>query len=304
MIASEFYIGQGLGNQLWVYAVVRTLAEKNGFDFAFLSPQNFKFPELNLDMGKKVPWRQNGIPNSSLSNLFSNYLREERYVNPVGVDISPMDARLLKLADSTKLDGYFQAEDLIHDNINQIREWFKVPKIMNLDENVCVISFRGGEYLHHHQTFLGFHYYQNAMRLIKEVCPNVKFVVSTDDPEAAEVLIPNAEILSTPTRSYLDIDQTKVAFDFALLQNANFLILSNSSFSWWGAWTNSVVKKVIAPKYWGNFVANNGYWSQGESLTRGWTWLDKSGSDFTYDECKIEFTKFKHSEKYSRIKLI
>jgi hypothetical protein len=37
------------------------------------------------------------------------------------------------------------------------------------------------------------------MRLIKEVCPNVKFVVSTDDPEAAEVLIPNAEILSAPS---------------------------------------------------------------------------------------------------------
>ena len=51
MIGTEFYKGQGLGNQLWAYAVIRSLAEDHGYDFGFLGTDKFKGKWLELDFG-------------------------------------------------------------------------------------------------------------------------------------------------------------------------------------------------------------------------------------------------------------
>ena len=47
--------------------------------------------------------------------------------------------------------------------------------------------------------------------------------------------------------------------DFQLIMQADYLVLANSSFSWWGAYLNTVVKKVIAPKYWLGIKINKEY---------------------------------------------
>jgi len=38
--------------------------------------------------------------------------------------------------------------------------------------------------------------------------------------------------------------------DFQFLLNADICILSNSSFSWWGAYLNNKKATVFAPKFW------------------------------------------------------
>ncbi len=70
--------------------------------------------------------------------------------------------------------------------------------------------------------------------------------------------------------------------DFSAIQSARYLVLSNSSFSWWGAYSNLNAKFVIAPKFWASFNYSNGYWSNGDSLTSGWHWLDREGRLNTY----------------------
>jgi hypothetical protein len=52
MIATRFYNGQGLGNQLWAYVVTRTIALDLGYDYGIMSPEKFKGSDfLELDYG-------------------------------------------------------------------------------------------------------------------------------------------------------------------------------------------------------------------------------------------------------------
>jgi hypothetical protein len=82
------------------------------------------------------------------------------------------------------------------------------------------------------------------------------------------------------------------------LQNCKFLILSNSSFSWWAAWTNQNATEIIAPKYWARHNLNQGFWSTGSIITRGWTYISKTGTIQDSVECQIEDSKFKKSREY------
>ncbi len=55
MICNELYNGQGLGNQLWNYALARIIAKKNGYDFSILGREKFKGKEfMELDFGKNL----------------------------------------------------------------------------------------------------------------------------------------------------------------------------------------------------------------------------------------------------------
>ena len=64
--------------------------------------------------------------------------------------------------------------------------------------------------------------------------------------------------------------------------------MSNSSFAWIPTWINDEVINVVAPKYWGKHNVSDGFWAQGDSLTKGWDYLDRDGGLFTYDQCKKE----------------
>jgi hypothetical protein len=81
--------------------------------------------------------------------------------------------------------------------------------------------------------------------------------------------------------------------DLALLQQAPMLILANSSYAWWGAWTNAGDPLVIAPKYWVRHNSSDGYWDSGDSLIEGWLWLDREGRLSTAEECAREYDAYR-----------
>ena len=77
-----------------------------------------------------------------------------------------------------------------------------------------------------------------------------------------------------------------------VIKNAKYLILSNSSFAWFPAWTSEKLKYCIAPKYWGRHNISDGYWSLGYNLTNGWMYQDRKGKLYTYDECHKELQEY------------
>lgn len=305
MITTCLYSGQGLGNQLWSWAVTTSIAIDNGFDWGIQAPWRFKAKSfMSLDMGKRVIGIARNRPYPAKILGVDSYYVEKRTVHAVeGYDISEFDPELTLVKDGTKVDGNFQSEDYILNHRARITNAFSVQN-PNLDlANTCVIHFRGGDFAPHASLLLPQQYYRRAMNLLKKDYRDMRFLIITNDIKLArsyfgqERIVSNYsfdEVFSGPD-SKIDL---RVASDLSLLQNAPFLILSNSSFSWWGAWTNTKATAIIAPKYWARHNANDGYWSTAGIITRGWRYLDADGIQWSYDDCQDEFRDFRNSEAY------
>ena len=303
MIGTQLYKGQGFGNQLWTYAVTRSIAIKSGYRFAIAGCKHFKGNKfLNLDFGEHLKIDLADLPINRIPKGFSQYYAEKKLIHPVyECDISPYDHDLFNVADGTFIDGNMQTEKYLINNKQTIIEWFK------LEDNYfdgCTIHFRGTEYRGLTDVLVSKEYYKNAIRYLTDKYGKMNFRVVTDDFELARKYFPNYLIIgrnsytnfldlkSQPLKTKLGLgpNQTALRRDFALLQNSKYLIIPNSSFSWWGAWTNQLVQEVIAPKYWARHNISNGFWSTGDILTKSWTYLDRQGEFFSYEKCFLENT--------------
>jgi hypothetical protein len=279
LICTQFYEGQGLGNQLWAYVTLRVIAERKSLTFGVVNPQYFKgFPFLNLDFGEFIELPPNSDPNDvSVLPVGIKYLyvEEQEFDSVSGLDITHKTIDLEQISDSTKIQGNFQNHTFVTPFKAQIKEWLK-PTPPNfytaIDDNVCVINFRGGEYRHWKALFLDKHYWHRARRIMSETVPGIKFRVVTDDPELAKYFFPVDEIVNSG-----------IAEDFLAIFNAKYLIVSNSSFAWFPAWLNENVKICIAPKFWAGYKLNQ-FWSCGYTFNPDWVYLDSSGSIFNLEQ--------------------
>jgi hypothetical protein len=277
MIGTEFFKGQGFGNQLWVYASLRSLAIDQNLDFSIIGSHRFKGKDfMKLDFGAATLRSSARIPRERTPGAFTSYLREELIREPqYNFDVSPGDVNFFQLKPNTLLDGNMQSLSYISAHKNEISNWFKVP---GETFDGCVINFRGGEYKGISNVFLGPNYYKKAIEHMLSINANMNFLVVTDDAEKAREYFPNYRIISSggvkiiAGRIYISPPSKLIGRDFAILQNARHLILSNSSFSWWGAWTNQRAEVVIAPKYWAAYNVSKSFWSTAEIAEPTWTW--------------------------------
>jgi hypothetical protein len=284
MICTEFYNGQGLGNQLWLYVVTRVKSLDLGVDYGIAYPERFKGMHfLNLDFGAQVYGGESpeGGPPKSLPVGIANYYREPIVRHPVTKqDITGLDPDFMKIVDHTKIDGNFQSPLFIRHRKAEIANWL-VPIIdyrkFEVDPLECVINFRGGEYRHMKDVFLPSSYWDQARALMLKTEPKMTFKVVTDDPKLARSFFPKHEI-----------SNQDVSSDYADVLYAKYLILSNSSFGWFPAWLNTNSKLTIAPKFWWGFNRNQ-YWSTSKIQTLGFSYLDLDGQlnlfgDFAEEE--------------------
>ena len=269
MISVEL-IGR-LGNQLWQYAVCRSIAEKNGYSFHI--PRNFLGSELfdcSLGVEKDLTYKI----------YYDNFMCKSgtaQFCNP----------NIFNIEDFTRLVGFFQAERYIRDNKKNVSNWFRLKNInsnllteLRLDSDVCVINFRGGDYKSFSDVFLEESYWQFSIAEMKKINPQMKFIVVTDDIEEAKTFFPD-----------LSIYHFNMSEDFLLVSQAKYLIIANSTFSWWAAWLNSKSQMTIAPKYWFKHNKSEGWWAPGESITRDFHYMDRGGALKTSEACTDEFNR-------------
>src|SRR5690606_28898459 len=120
VIVGEFYKGQGLGNQLYVYASIRGIAEQCGKDYAFVGRERFKGAELfDLDFGV-----------SEFEYPKSKYY-EKRLVDPCcGHDIASVDVGLLRHATNAeeplKVEGLLAGRGYWPGGLKFVREIFRL----------------------------------------------------------------------------------------------------------------------------------------------------------------------------------
>ncbi len=289
MIVTELYNGQGLGNQLACYVTTRVIALDNGFEFGIKSPDKFKGSDfMELDFGHEVTGGEiqyEGGPPISLPDTIINYYREREIRHPNGSDIRIDDQLLDEIQDNTKLDGVLQSENKIIHRKNEIKQWLKIKSDKDCydfsDENICIINFRGGEYVADKDFFLPLEYWTNAINRMLNINPNFRFIVITDDVHVASNFFPNFEVY------HFDISK-----DFTIIKNAYYLILSNSSFPYFATLLSDNIKFILAPKYWGRYNISDGYWHCGYNIFRNHTYIDRNDNLYTYDECITEFNTY------------
>ena len=252
MIAGIFHQGSGLGNQLFRYTATRVRATDLGVDWGMTyhadgsgKEANFKGQSfMDIDWGKK--W-----PNDSIPNLWS-----EKKVVENGVDIRGYDPEFNFIQDHTVIDGEFQDERYWVHREKEVDEWLKVEPI-DIPDDVCVIGFRGGEYSIYPDLFLPYHYWEEAMEIMKKINPNMKFEIHTDDPKLAEQLFHRFKIIHD------------IGINWRSMRYAKYAIIANSSFYILPRWLRNGV--TIAPRYWARH--NTKTWALSQNYYKKFTYI-------------------------------
>lgn len=239
MIIGKIHKGSGLGNQLHRYVMTRILALKKGYKFGFVGKENFKGASfLNLDWGEPVSLKYHTEEPSGKLVIDSPHLlwEESKYEYNPNIDDNFYN---------TVIDGEFQDERYFKNYLSEIKEWLKLDS-QELADNLCIINFRGGEYVGVPDLFLPQEYWREAMRYMAEKYPGIWFKVVTDDIATAKKFFPMVPI------------SHDIKDDWRSIRYAKYLILSNSSFAILPALLNQYAKEIIAPKFWGG--RNIGEW--------------------------------------------
>ena len=314
VVATELWDGQGLGNQLWAYAVTRAIALHRNMDFAIMGLDNFKGRNfIHIEPGIKLSGGNSpeGGPPTELPIGITNYLKEEKFLfDNTHWDISPFDQSLFNCPVNTKIDGTFQSVSYLSQSATDIFSWIKIEgHETEVPVNWCIIHVRGGDFRNLKSPYLLKEFYQNSIEYVRSVNENVIFKCVTDDEEYAKRLLPDSiEVIGSARAGTIDSNQAAhhiggpVEVDFKLLGSATYLIIPYSSFSWWAAFLNLNKKLVVAPKYWSLFGSKIKTWSTFDIATPGFTYIDENGSVFSYEECILEreITKDEYFAKSSK----
>lgn len=267
-------IWEGLGNQLFQYAFARSLKEK-GYD-------------VRLDLNKSyddsfVKYKNNDIRNNVIQNYKItlpcidvweygkySYLAKEDCKDRIVCFLAKhgmwkygfyeeteqhYQQKSAAICGNCYVKGWFQSEryflnirDILQEEIiprKKINISEKLQSVLEDEESVSIHIRRGDYVKTHHDLNIG--YFHKAIREIKNAYENPQFLIFSDDVEWARLY------LKTEEKSVFVNDEDKLE-DFEelyLMSLCKSNIISNSTFSWWGAWLNRNPDKiVISPKQW------------------------------------------------------
>lgn len=301
VLATELLKGQGLGNQLFCYVSTRCLALENGFEFSILNREilannihsNKGMYFMDLDCGLE-------LSTADFVNIYHEkedriFVGNSKHDIEHGCYITGVDEKLLEIEETTLVYGNLQAETYFRKYKESIKEWMKVKAEYDTTkfsrENLCIINIRGGEYTGSPELYLRRKYWLDAMNHMRKIRNDMEFMVITDDLDAANRILPEVKAY------HFDL-----AGDYTVIKNAHYLILSNSTFAYFPAFTSDTVKMIIAPKYWARHNVSDGYWASEQNIYEGWMYQDRKGNLFTAQECREELAKYKkESATYQKV---
>ena len=235
-----------LGNVMFQFAGTEYLGNK----------YNFKTGYFNLDSLIKSKHTNEYL------NMFENFnwpsinhppgLNFEASIGFFGCTEVPFHYEPFNVVDNTTYNSMFQSEKYFPNRDFIINLFAPSKKVLSelkkyediLKGTTCAIHVRRGDYLDE----LGPNfaqdttYFQNAINLIGEVD---KYIIFSDDIKWCKenFLMKNVTFIENG-KDYIEI---------FLQSRCTHNIISNSTFSWWGAYLNqNLNRKIVAPKKWFN----------------------------------------------------
>lgn len=292
MVGTEFLQGQGLGNQLFCYVSARCIAKDLGYEFGTAGQEQLA---VNIHSQKGMYFMDMDLGASILNEDRVQIYREKEtrlYLKTCVHDMTHgcytagADEDIYKIGDDTLIYGNLQAERYFAHHREEIKKWLKVKEKYDsykyTRDNLCIINVRGGEYADSRPLFLRRKYWLDAMKNMRKMRSDMEFMIVTDDVSAAKRALPEVEAY------HFDL-----AGDYVTLKNARYLILSNSTFAFFPAFTSETVQKIIAPKYWARHNVSDGYWASEQNIYEGFWYQDREGRLFGAKECREELEQYK-----------
>lgn len=272
----------GLGNQMFQYAFAIALQKKfvhetvcvdiQHFNYLFLNHYKscrlhngyeickvFECANLKIASRNELKELTYYIPNYFLSRLVRRMLpvKQTEYIEDKNYVYYP---EVFDIAFSCYYEGYWQSARYFIDAIGEIKKAFTFPTPNKYNSSIkrlivgsmsVGIHIRRGDYLQdpEYQGICNLEYYKRALDYIG--IKNKSFFIFSNDIEWCKQNIVN--LLHGVPIIFVDGNKgLNSAWDMFLMSQCNELIIANSSFSWWGAFLNKKVKKVIVPKKWIN----------------------------------------------------
>lgn len=299
MVGTEFLKGQGLGNQLFCYVAARCIAADLGYEFGTAGQEQLA---VNIHSRKGMYFMDMdlGAPITDVTgmDIYKEadkrlYIRNCAHDMSYGCYVADADEGVYQISDNTLLYGNLQAQRYFIAHREEVREWLKVKEKYDSYEftrdNLCIINIRGGEYADNRSLFLRRKYWLDGMENMRRIRPDMEFMAVTDDVDAAGKILPEV-------KAY----HSELAKDYVTIKNAKYLILSNSTFAFFPAFTSETAEKIIAPKYWARHNVSDGYWASEQNIYDRFDYQDRKGKLFTAEECRRELEEYKNSGRYPR----
>lgn len=232
-----------LGNNLFQYAVLWAIHKKSKKDFY-------------VDLWKGRFYFKNAPMCSNSEN------KDKRIFHTYREDYSQVyDEQVFLIQDNTQIAGFYQTEKYFADLKRDILETFSfAPTIINStayamenlgisDRPVIGLHYREGDLLVQQpiNPIMTFEYFRRGIDIILEKTgkqeSDFDYLLISENPD------------SDKFNSIKDLKRSRnsEAVDLCLLTSCDHLVISASTFGWWGAYLNQNNPLVIYPRYWCNY---------------------------------------------------
>ena len=270
VVQTQFFSGQGLGNQLWVYSSGRGIAEYLQRSHVVTGRDQFKGHGIvDIDWGDE----------QQIIDAKISVFREEAFYDPqLRYFASDYDRGVENLGPMCRVDGNLQSERYFFGRTNKLRNWVRPTHIIKEAARTyadrIVLNVRGGEYKRHKQLILPKSYWEHALHHLYDRTGDKNPIIVTDDPRYVRTIFPKFDIV------------TGIEECWAALYGAKAIAVSNSSFAYFPIKTRKVSPLVIAPMHWSRYGNVYGRWASPANYCEDWNWLSVDGNLVDATTCK------------------
>lgn len=237
----------GIGNQLFQYVFAAGLAKKFNASFSVdvSSFENYSYHH-DFELKKLIPELDISNPELTREKKGTYFLHENMLNSIEDINALPTECEILVVS------GYWQNENYIDKSV--VEEMYKLMKIRyeNLintrgdrdTRGMLAIHIRRRDY--RHMGLCSEEYYIACAMKILEINPDMEVALFSDEPNYSKYFL--TKYLGNRVQIIKTNDDI---FDLYLMSKCESAIISNSTYSWWGAYLNEINKKIIfCPKEW------------------------------------------------------
>jgi len=297
-----------LGNNLFQYSFLRKVAESHNQNY-YLSG-DFSQITKYFDSDFRVIQSIFKLLICKVFRQKITVIKPKRKSSGEGIfreDMLSISDLTLNSEEKYVLDGWFQYCDYTSPcyisykkrYLNRVTEYLAASNITALD-SYCCIHLRYRDYFttdtgraNQYGWVLPINYYQNAAKILKSSADPLKFIVVSDDIDLAR-----KTMSWLPENTHFSTLESPI-LDMILISLCKYKIITNSTFSWWGARLSFDGATILCP----NYLIRSGKQVKisSETYPKNWMRIEFS-SDHSPDEIAIYNEHLQNLDRKQSIK--